>query len=57
MKQSILASNFGILKQVSLQYYYRIHHGSVVLRAIGVITQLGINNGERLYNVEYNDIN
>ena len=45
---------WGILKQV-----YRhniIRHGSVV-RAIGVITQLGINNGERLYNVEYNDIN
>jgi len=45
---------WGILKQV-----YRhniIRHGSVV-RAIGVITQLDINNGVRLYNVEYDDIN
>ena len=60
MKQSILASNVGVLKQVSLQstILLFIMGPLSVVCGIWVITQLvGINNGERLYNVDYNDIN
>ena len=43
---------WGILKQV---YRHDIKTHSVVFRAIAVITQISLHNGEPLFDVDYND--
>jgi hypothetical protein len=45
---------WGILKQV---YRHDIHRHGDVVGALGVIVQLSVEHGERLYTVEYDDIN
>ncbi len=47
--------NWGILEQVFRQR--DITHHADVLRAVAIITQLTIENGEPLFQVEYDDVN
>jgi hypothetical protein len=46
--------NWGILEQVFRQQDIT-QHGDV-LRAVAIITQLSIENGEPLFQVEYDDV-